>query len=45
LLSYAGVKKDVTLGVHASTAQASIDVANWRHAQQSIPVQIGMRAV
>jgi uncharacterized phage infection (PIP) family protein YhgE len=45
LLGYAGVKKDVTLGVHASTAQASIDVANWRHAQQSIPVQIGMRAV
>lgn len=45
LLEYGGIKKDVTLGVRASTAQASIDVANWRHAQQSIPVQIGMRAV
>lgn len=45
LSEYAGLKRDVTLGVRASTAQASIDVANWRHAQQSIPVQIGMRAV
>jgi uncharacterized phage infection (PIP) family protein YhgE len=45
LLGYAGVKKDVTLGVRASTAQASLDVANWRHAQQSIPVSIGLRAV
>ena len=45
LLTYAGVKKPVTLGVYADTSQATTDVANWRHAQQSIPVQIGMRAV
>lgn len=45
LSEFAGIRRDVTLGVRADTAQASVDVANWRHAQQSIPVQIGMRAV
>lgn len=45
LAEYAGIKRDATIGVRADTARASTDVANWRHVQQSIPVQIGMRAV
>lgn len=45
VLETAGVKKDMTVGVRANTTQANTDVANWRHAQQSIPVSIGVRAV
>lgn len=45
VLETAGVKKDMTVGVRANTTQANTDVANWRHAQQSIPVSIGLRAV
>jgi len=36
---------DVGIGVYADTGQADADVANWRYTQQSIPVQIGLRAV
>lgn len=45
VLEQAGVKKDLTVGVRANTGQASYDVSQWRHAQQSIPVSIGLRAV
>lgn len=45
LAEYAGIKRDATIGVRADTGQASSDVATWRHAQQSIPVSIGLRAV
>lgn len=45
VLETAGVKRDMTVGVRANTSQANTDVANWRHAQQSIPVSIGLRAV
>lgn len=45
VLETAGVKKDMTVGVRADTGQASYDVSQWRHAQQSIPVSIGLRAV
>lgn len=45
LAEFAGIKRDATIGVRADTARASSDVATWRHTQQSIPVQIGMRAV
>lgn len=45
LAEYAGIKRDATIGVRADTGQASSDVANWRHAQQSVPVAIALRAV
>lgn len=45
VLEYAGIKKDMTVGVRANTSQANTDVANWRYRQQSIPVSIGLRAV
>lgn len=45
VLETAGIKKDMTVGVKANTAQANVDVANFRHAQQSIPVNLQLRAV
>lgn len=45
VLETAGIKKDMTVGVKANTAQANVDVANWRHAQSSIPVNLQLRAV
>lgn len=45
VLETAGIKRDLTVGVTANTAQANTDVANWRHAQSSIPVNLQLRAV
>lgn len=36
---------DVGVGVRADTSQASIDVANWRHVQESYAVSMKLRAV
>lgn len=45
VLEYAGVKREMTVGVRASTAAADSDVANFRHRQQSVPIHLQVRAV
>lgn len=43
VLETAGVKRDMTIGVRASTAQAQQDVANFRYMVQATPLQLVLR--
>jgi uncharacterized phage infection (PIP) family protein YhgE len=45
VLTKAGIKKDLTVGVRAATGSADTDVSNFRARQARIPVTLQLRAV
>lgn len=40
---YIGIKRDLTVGVRADTSSASMDIAGFRHFQQTVPIMLTVR--